>query len=170
MRRDFASALFDFDEAIRLDPAFAAAYNNRGLAHIALRDFERGIADTDEAIRLEPSNPRYLNNGCWRRAIAGLDLENALASCNAALALGPDNASRRDSRALVLLRLGRFAEAWTDWDFAARADGVNAHYRYGRGIAALRMGRAAEGEADIAEARRLDAGIAATFERYGVRP
>ena len=50
------SAIDDYDEAIRLDPQFASAYYNRGLAYYRLGPFhaERYIQDYNEAVRLDP--------------------------------------------------------------------------------------------------------------------
>jgi len=54
----------DFDEAIRLDPQYAKAYNNRGLTYCDLGQFERGIEHYDEAIRLDPQHAEaYYNRG-----------------------------------------------------------------------------------------------------------
>ena len=38
------------DEAIRLDPQLAMAYNNRGGAHKELAQYQQAIEDLDEAI------------------------------------------------------------------------------------------------------------------------
>ena len=48
--------VFDFSEAIWLDPRDALAYNNRGMAHDRMGDFKRAIADYDEAILLDPND------------------------------------------------------------------------------------------------------------------
>ena len=50
------SAINDYDEAIRLDPQFASAYYNRGLAYHSLGPFhaEIYIQDYKEAVRLDP--------------------------------------------------------------------------------------------------------------------
>ncbi len=52
---DFPGAIADYDEAIRLDPKDAAAYNNRGIAKRNLKDETGAKADFDEAKRLKNS-------------------------------------------------------------------------------------------------------------------
>ena len=44
----------DFDEAVKLDPKYALAYNNRGYAHFMQKNYDRAIGDYDQAIRLDP--------------------------------------------------------------------------------------------------------------------
>lgn len=44
----------EFDGAIRLDPQYARAYYNRGIAYGDLGEFERTITNLGEAIRLDP--------------------------------------------------------------------------------------------------------------------
>ena len=49
----FEEAIAEYDEAIRLDPQLAVAYNNRGLGYKRLGQPQRAIQDLDEAIRLD---------------------------------------------------------------------------------------------------------------------
>lgn len=52
---DYAVAVVDLTEAIRLMPGYALAYSSRGLARLHLGDSASAVADYDEAIRLDPS-------------------------------------------------------------------------------------------------------------------
>ena len=47
-------AIFAFDQAIRLKPDYAEAYNNRGATKAALGRHDGALADYDEAVRLKP--------------------------------------------------------------------------------------------------------------------
>ena len=55
-------AIRDYDEAIRLNPKNAVAFNNRGVTFELLRQYERAIEDYEEAIRLDPNSGLYLAN------------------------------------------------------------------------------------------------------------
>jgi tetratricopeptide (TPR) repeat protein len=50
---DLNGAVADFDQAIQLDPKFAAAYIDRGIVLYRLRKFDRAFADIAQAKRLE---------------------------------------------------------------------------------------------------------------------
>jgi tetratricopeptide (TPR) repeat protein len=52
-------------EAVRLDPASAAAFNNLGFCLAGLRHWEEAIMNTKEAIRLDPTMQSAGNNLAW---------------------------------------------------------------------------------------------------------
>ena len=51
-----------FEEESRLNPKFARAYNNRGIAFSINCEYERALSDYNEAIRLNPKNDSAYNN------------------------------------------------------------------------------------------------------------
>jgi tetratricopeptide (TPR) repeat protein len=53
-----SKAIEDFNEAIRLDPAYAVAWNNRGEVYKLIGQNDKAIRDLTEAIRLAP---RYVH-------------------------------------------------------------------------------------------------------------
>lgn len=54
---DYAGAIADFTESIRLDPNQTAAYNNRAIAKIHLNDYKGAITDYENIVRVEPNKP-----------------------------------------------------------------------------------------------------------------
>ena len=86
-------ALKDFDEAVRLDPQDAQAYNNRGAVYAELGDYPQAIADFSSAIALQPSFvPAYLNRGHSYHEIG--DATNARANYHEAIRLNLSAADR----------------------------------------------------------------------------
>ena len=68
-------AIEDYDEAIRLDPELALAYNNRGLANFNLGQHQKAIQDYGEAIRLDPQNVEALTRRALAYTLLGMDAE-----------------------------------------------------------------------------------------------
>ena len=52
----YTAAIMLYDEAIRLNPNFDMAYNNRGLAYKNLRQYDQAIQDFDKALQINPNN------------------------------------------------------------------------------------------------------------------
>lgn len=52
----YAAAIPDFDQAIRLNPAFAQAYTGRCAANAATGKLDRAVADCDRALQLNPKD------------------------------------------------------------------------------------------------------------------
>src|SRR5262249_25621993 len=60
-KREYDRAVADHTKAIELNPKYATAYNNRG---IATGDYDRAIADYNRAIELDPNfADAYLRRG-----------------------------------------------------------------------------------------------------------
>jgi Restriction endonuclease/Tetratricopeptide repeat len=87
----------------------------RGDAHERAGLYDRAAEDYGRLIDIEPGNAKAWNNSCWDRAVLGR-LEEALADCNEALRLAPDDPATLDSRGFTYLKLGRFEQAIADYD------------------------------------------------------
>lgn len=84
-------AIAEYDEAIRLNPLDAVAYNNRGNAYNDLGQLERAIADYDEAIRLNPQFAEaYSNRGITYYNLG--QLEQAIEDYDETIRLNPEYA------------------------------------------------------------------------------
>jgi len=54
--REYDRAIAEYTQAIQLDPKWAVAFYNRGVAHTYKGQFDLAIADNTESIRLDPQN------------------------------------------------------------------------------------------------------------------
>jgi len=87
---DNDKAIAAYNEAIRLDPDYAEAYDSRGSVHYFMGDHDKALADYNEAIRLDPN---YRNSYCCRAYIHGDngDYDKAAADLTVAVRLGLDD-------------------------------------------------------------------------------
>lgn len=141
--------------------------SQRGIAYAKLG--EKALADKDfAAARATAKTGPALNNLCWQKATAGIALDSALDECTQAIALSPDAASIRDSRAFVLLRLGRLDEALAEYDRAlAKAPDLAASL-YGKAIAEQRKGENSDATRDAQAAMKLNPRVQERFDGFGM--
>ena len=164
--KDPEDILSAYDQAIRLNPDFAKAYNNRGVAKNTLERYNDAITDFDEAIRLNPDNAKAYNN----RGVAkhGLGQNNdAITDYNEAIRLNPDFAKAYNNRGVVKAALGRPDDAITDYDEAIRLNPDNAEAYNNRGNAKHTLGRNNDAITDFDEAIRLKPDYATAYYNRG---
>ena len=141
----------------------AAAYAKSGQPQLA-------TADIHSAKALFGSSAEGLNDFCWELGTHDLALDDALAACEEAVTKAPTAAHIVDSKAFVLLRMGRNAEAIAAYDSALKTNPKLGASLYGRGIAKLHSGDQPGGEADIKAATTIARDVADEFDFYGVKP
>jgi tetratricopeptide (TPR) repeat protein len=99
-------AIRDYDEAIRIDPKFAAALNNRADGYLKLGKPKQGVADIDRALALEPEYPIYnITRGQIGQTLG--DRDGAMHDHAAAMAFGGKVIIRLYQCGLRLARLYR---------------------------------------------------------------
>jgi len=162
-----------FDAVLQaLDVAIAAApddfylLSQRGEARARAGDPEGARADFTVLRQIANGDPVLLNSVCWNQAITGLDLEQALADCDIAVASGESGII--DSRAMVLLQMERYAEAKADYELALAASPSQSTSIYGLGMARLALGDAG-GHEDLARARLLNSDVAEDYAVFEAR-
>jgi tetratricopeptide (TPR) repeat protein len=131
-------------------------------------DHAQAIAIFGGLITRKPGSAQLLNSRCWARATAKLELPQAKADCDAALALASptDAAPYLDSLGLVYLQLGRDAEAVETYDKVLATDGRYPTSLFGRGLAKKRLGDEAGATRDMTAAAKLQPDIATEFLGY----
>jgi tetratricopeptide (TPR) repeat protein len=110
-------ALDHFTLAMRLRPAFAAAYLNRGRVFLKTAQYELAYEDFTWAVEAEPENGLFLRNRA--DALFGMrKYEDAIRDFDKAIAVDSPESAGYFGRAKVLYRLGKFREALADYDSA----------------------------------------------------
>lgn len=157
------AALPSLDQALAQLPDDPMLLTQRGAVRARGGSPDGARADFDKVRRLGANTPWVLSGLCWRQAIVGLDLEQALSDCDAAMD-GIDN-SARIARAFVLLRLGRNDEALEHWEALADDRPSRAVIAYGRGLTRLALGDP-DGRADLDQAVRWDPDVGDPFRPF----
>ena len=155
-KRDHDKAIADYNEAIRLKPDFAEAYNARGNAYDEKGDHDKAIADYNEAIRLKPGLAEaYYNRGLAYRRKG--DLDKAIADYTEAIRLKPDNAPAYHNRGIAYRKKGDLDKAIADYNEAIRLDPKSAIAYQSRYLAYEEKGDTAKAAEDFARMRQLAA-------------
>jgi serine/threonine protein kinase len=94
--------LADYNQAIKLHPDDAVAYNDRGLLkHQKLQDYQGALADYNKAIELNPNLVNAYNNRGLLKYEKLQDYQGSLADTNKAIKLDPNNATAYNNRGLL---------------------------------------------------------------------
>ena len=99
MKGDYAHAIADYNEALRLKPSSKAALLGRGIAYQRTGNSDRSIVDLTEAIRLDPVRLRLRPAG-FRVPEQGR-LRSAIADYGEAIRLEPATARYRTDRGIA---------------------------------------------------------------------
>lgn len=169
-----AEALGPLDRAVETSPEDIGLRTLRAEARIRADADADGRADLEVLRAAAHGDPLLMNNVCWTAAVLGFDPEQALADCDAALTALGESAAIIDSRAMVLLHLGRYEEARAAYEIALTEEPNQLASIYGRGLARLALGDAAGAE-DVARALGHDIDAGHDFEAFeakhpGLRP
>ncbi|MDE6306823.1 MAG: tetratricopeptide repeat protein, partial [Muribaculaceae bacterium] len=126
---DYAAALADMDEAIKLQPKYAGFFINRAFLRYKLDDYFGAMADYDYAIELDPLNGvAHFNRGLLRSEVH--DVNNAIDDFTRVLSLSPDDYRALYNRALLYNEIHEYKNALADLDrvIAAYPDFAGAYF------------------------------------------
>jgi tetratricopeptide (TPR) repeat protein len=118
---EFAKAISEFSEVIRLEPTLATNYFSRGLAWAHRGEADQAINDYSQAIQLDPTlSSAYLHRGTeWCNKG---ELNKAISDYTEAIQLDPTFGFVRTYRGTAWSKLGEFDKAISDFDEAVRFD------------------------------------------------
>jgi tetratricopeptide (TPR) repeat protein len=98
-KKEFAKAVVDYTEAIRLNPNVRAPFNNRAIALRELKEYAKALADYTEAVRIDPKHAPAHNSLAWYPA-----------TC-------PDEQYRDGGRAMASAKIACELSQWKDATF-----------------------------------------------------
>lgn len=122
--KDYQKAIHYFDNAVRIDPDFSLAFNNRGVAKMNDDRAAEAILDYNEAINI---NPRYFE-AIGNRAYAYEQVNRFAPSLNdwkALIEVFPDSAFLHQSKAIVLTKSRAYGEAALAFEEVLRLEPQN---------------------------------------------
>jgi tetratricopeptide (TPR) repeat protein len=161
-KHDYDRGTADYDQAIKLDPKLAVAYNGRGNVHWDKQDYDRAFSDYDQAIRLDPKLAMAYNgrgNVYWTKH----DYDRAIADFDQAIGLDPRLAMAYSSRGATYLEKHDYDRAFSDFDQAIRLDSKLALAYNWRGKAHWTKHDYDRAIADLDQGIRLDPKVASVY-------
>ena len=105
-----------YRKALAADNNLGEAHNNLGKALLEQRRFQEAEVAFKAAVPLLPTSP-VPPTSCASTLMAQNRLEEALHWCNHALTINPDFAEAHWNKALILLKSGRYAEGWQEYEW-----------------------------------------------------
>ena len=135
-RGEYDRAIADYNDAIRLDPKYAFAYNGRGNAYNGKGEYDRAIADYSEAIQLDPNDRLPYNNRGNAYKDTG-EFDRAIADYNDAIRLDPKYVNAYTGRGNAYQAKGDYDHAIADYNEAIKIDPRNLNAYFSRGRADL---------------------------------
>jgi tetratricopeptide (TPR) repeat protein len=148
-------AIADYNEAIRLDPNYAAPYYNWGEIYLDRNDADHAITEFDQSIRVDPKYARAYAG----RALAYLkkgDFDRSLADADEAVRLDPKLGDAFASRANVYMLKGDYVRAAAEYNEALRLDPKSGYLHNNLGLVEMQKGDLDQAVAEFSEAIRLD--------------
>lgn len=166
-RAEYAAAVADLTEAIRLDSTSATAFAWRGVAFFELTEIDNALADYAQAIRLDPGNASYYEDR-GNIHLTVNELDNAIADYTHAIRLDPGNASYYEGRGNIHLTAKDYYAAIADYNEAILLDASFAVAFRLRGQALYDVREYDDALVDLNRAIELDASDSMAFLARGM--
>jgi tetratricopeptide (TPR) repeat protein len=120
-KKNFTSALHNYDEAIRIDHQNAYLFIHRGEAFLWTHEYEKALQDFNEAVKLDPNiSQGFLGRGdanSWKK-----DYHKAIADYTQAIQIDPENADAFVGRGITYRRQKKYNLAIADYNKALEID------------------------------------------------
>jgi tetratricopeptide (TPR) repeat protein len=163
---DNQGAIIAYNEAIRLNPNLAEAYNNRGIVRNELGDKPGAIDDYNLALKFNPNLAKaYYNRGNVRNELG--DKQGAIDDYTLAIKFNPNYAKAYYNRGIVRKELGDKQGAIDDYTLAIKFNPNLAEPYYNRGNVHYELGDKQGAIDDYNQAIKIDPNYADAYYNRG---
>jgi len=153
--KDYNKQIELYTEIIELDPKYAGAYNNRGIAYGKSMKYEKAIEDYTKAIDLDP---KY-KNAYYNRGIAYYEkgeYDKAIEDYTKAIDLDSKCKEAYNNRGIAYINKEEYDKAIEDFSKAIELDPKFVYAYNGRGLAYYEKGEYDEAKKDFDKAIEFD--------------
>ncbi len=159
-------AVEEYTEAIRMNPGYASAYNNRGNLYRKLNKYQEALEDYNKALELDPDYAlAYYNRGNLYRELN--EHQKALEDYNKALELDPDYALAYYNRGLLYHELNEYQKALEDYNKALERNPDDPDAYNNRGNLYSELNEYQKALEDFNKALELDPDYAIVYNNRG---
>lgn len=120
-KQQYAAAIIELDNALKLDPKISYAYAWRGTAKQRMGQSAEALADFDDALELDPKNTLALTGRGYAKFLSR-DFPAALSDLNASIAIDSSRSQAVAYRGLVYLETNEIDKALQDFNAALKLD------------------------------------------------
>ena len=167
MLRQMDGAIEAYSHVIKLNPNYANAYYNRGVAYYAKDDYQNAINDYTKAMNLRPNDTKAYNN----RGVAYCDngdYQQAITDHTKVIELKPNDSIGYNNRGNAYRLKGEVECAITDYNRAIDLNRDFAGAYINRGKAWLHLGQWENARLDLLTAQGMGMNIIVSFHHnYG---
>jgi tetratricopeptide (TPR) repeat protein len=160
-------ALAIYALVIEASPQDRDAYVGRAHLFEALGLPQLAAPDLTKATKIGASDASLLTSLCRDLALANHDLDGAVAACNTAVKLAPEDAATLGARGYANLRRGAYAAAQKDFEAALNMSSAEPDFTFGRGVALVHQGQTRDGRDEISIATLDRATLVSDWEVRG---
>ena len=148
-------AISSYDEAIKIDPKFAEAWYNKGIALRKLKKYEEAIKCFDEAIKIDPKFAEaWYNKGIALRKLK--KYEEAIKCFDEARKIDPNYAKAWNNKGIALGKRGKLDEAIKYFDEAIKINPNYAEAWSNKGVALGKLSKLDEAIKCFDKAIKID--------------
>jgi tetratricopeptide (TPR) repeat protein len=165
--REYREAIRYYNEAVLIDPQYADALNNRGVAYSRLGQDAQAVADFTNATMAEPDRMDVLYN----RALSSIQIKeyySALADLEVIKKVYPDTPTVHFTEGLAQWQLKKYPEAVAAFNIAESQDPYNAEIFINRATLFYYQGDFEKAQIDLNKGLVLDPNEANAYNVKGL--